>query len=145
MATKKQLTNSDMKDYRSKGVMIKNPYDTFYDLTLFAFRSPEFIASITWRDYLCHFKSTSKTVCLPSPHELDDALFEFSKSGFVDKMFAIPMLHFQLCHGCDCLGNVHYAGNVVIVNPGLLFYCNQFLKAYAKFYETFNPQNYIIK
>ena len=144
MASKKQYPNLEPKTPNAKGYFGKNPFDTVYDMKLFSFRCPEFIFSICWKDWLCHFKNINRNVCLPTPEELENVLWEFSQQGYIEKLFAMPMVEFTLCHGVDCLASVHYAGNVVIVSPQVSFYCHQLVKAYYNFYKNFNSQNYII-
>ena len=127
-----------MVKQESRNVTVtKNALDVYYDLTLFAFRCPAFTFAITWKDYLNQFRSASKDILLHDPVIVRDALLDFAQHGSLEKLFALPLVFFR----APCL--THLDG-FVSVEPSVTYYVTQLIKAYSRFYTSFNKQNYLI-
>lgn len=120
----------------SKPFVDKGAFDTYFDLVLFSWRCPDFSLSISWRNYMSSFKSCDKNILLPSVELLSDALLDYSNKGNIERLFAINCLSFH--------SRVCYLDGCISLTPSTTYYVAQFLKAYSKFYHTFNKNNYIL-
>lgn len=143
MALKKQLTNSDTKE--SRRVLYKNPFDTYFDMTLFSYRCPEFVFRILYRNYFDPDGRLSDCIDLVDPHVLQEHLNKFAENGIVAPLFSLRNVDFRLTHGIDVYQYDSYVGDILVVSAPLRFYLHQLVKAYALFYKNFNFRNYIIK
>lgn len=121
----------------SKPFVEKGAFDTYCDLVLFSWRCPDFTLSISWRNYMSSFKSCDRNILLPAVDLLADALLDYSNKGNVERLFAISCLSFH--------SRVCYLDGLITVTPSTMYYVEQFLKAYSKFYCNFDKNNYILK
>ena len=121
----------------SKPFVEKLAFDTYSDLVLFSWRCPDFTLSVSWRNYMSSFKSCDKTILLPSVELLSNALLDYCNKGNVERLFAISCVsfHSRLC----------YIVGIISFSPSTTYYVEQFIKAYSKFYNNFNQNNYILK
>ena len=142
MALKNQSTNCDMK---KRQVLYKNPFDTFFDMTLFSYRCPEFTFSIFYRNYFNPNGTLSKNIDIPDPIILEDFLYKFADKGLLSPLFSLPCIDLRLTHGIDVWKHDSFVGDIVVCSAPLRFYVCQLIKAYAIFHKNFNFRNYIIK
>lgn len=143
MASKNEKTLS--KESNSRRVLYKNPFDTYFDMTLFSYRCSEFVFRILYRNYFNPNGRLSDCIDLVDPHVLQDYLDKFAQNGVVAPLFTLRNVDFRLTHGIDVYQYDSYVGDILVVSAPLRFYLHQLVKAYALFYKNFNFRNYIIK
>ena len=142
MALKNRLTNCDMK---KRQVLYKNPFDTFFDMTLFSYRCPEFTFSILYRNYFNVNGFVSQNIDIPDPIILEDSLHKFADKGELTPLFSLPSVDLRLTHGIDVWSHDSYAGDIVVCSASLRFYIGQLITAYSLFYKNFDFRNYLFK
>lgn len=125
------------KEESRKVTVTKDALDVYCDLTLFAFRCPAFTFSITWKDYLSQFRSASKDILLHDPVIVREALLDFAEHGSLEKLFALPLVYFR----APCRT---YLDGFISVEPSVTYYVTMVIKAYSKFYNSFNKSNYLM-
>ena len=110
---------------KKRQVLYKNPFDTYFDMTLFSYRCPEFTFSIFYRNYFNPNGTLSKNIDIPDPVILEDFFCKFADKGLLSPLFSLPCVDFRLTHGIDVWSHDSFAGDIVVCAAPLRFYIGQ--------------------